>query len=201
MLHACVPPRCGRMRVPEGLERGAGITRICSDADGSPEEATGATLWQRFPWDASRSISHVAEMPQPPGDRQSCHERSRFEQERLFCSPGPGTQDGPPSTGTGSERDSRVTTCSSKVRPGRCGRSERTRPSRGRAPGSLAVGVTGTEWPVTGIQWPLPVGLGLAARHRQVPLLRQMQGNAGVELPHKSPASFNIEERSSPRVT
>ena len=73
----------------------------------------------------------------------------------------------------------------------------------GRAPGSLAVGlgVTGTEWPVTGIQWPLPVGLGLAARHRQVPILRQMQGNAGVELPHKSPASFNIEERSSPRVT
>ena len=79
MRHACVPPRCGRMRVPEGLERGAGITRICSDADGPPEEATGATLWQRFPWDASRSISHVAEMPQPPGDRQPCLERRCFK--------------------------------------------------------------------------------------------------------------------------
>ena len=143
MRHACVPPRCGRMRVPEGLERGAGITRICSDADGSPEEATGATLWQRFPGMQADRSAMSPKCHNPLETVSHCHERSRL-QERLFCSPGPGTQNGPPSTGTDSERDSRVTTGSSKVRPGSCGRSERTRPSRGRAPGSLAVGVTGS---------------------------------------------------------
>ena len=89
MRHACVPPRCGRMRVPEGLERGGGDHQDCSDADGPPEEATGATLWQRFPWDASRSISHVAEMPQPPGDRQPCLERSMLQETALLMQPRP----------------------------------------------------------------------------------------------------------------
>ena len=65
-------------------------------------------------------------------------------------------------------------------------------------------GVTGSrshgQWPRAGPLAASESGL-LTARHRQVPLLRQMQGNAGVELPHKSPASFNMKERSSPRVT
>ena len=38
MRHACVPPRCGRMRVPEGLERGAGITRIAVTPMGHPRK-------------------------------------------------------------------------------------------------------------------------------------------------------------------
>ena len=127
-----------------------------------------------LPWDASRSISHVAEMPQPPGDRQPCHERSRFKNGSFDAAQAPELRTG---------LHPLVLTRSVIVGlPLAAPRSGQAAVAGQSGPGRVGVGPRG-HWQSESLalrQWPLAVtgiqvghcqsdSSGLAARHRQVP--------------------------------